>query len=121
MDKKKLKEEYRNTIPDKGVFAIKNNKNGKVFLGSSLNLHGVLNKNKFILNMGSHKNEALQKYWKTYGEKAFSFEILETLKLKEDPDYDYDEDLEILEMMWVEKFRPFEKNCYNQNEKIRTV
>jgi hypothetical protein len=121
VDKKKLKEEYKSKVPDKGVFAVKNNKNGKVFLGSSLNLHGVLNKNKFVLNMSSHKNENLQKDWKTFGEEAFSFEILETLEIKDDAGYDYDEDLEILEMMWVEKFRPFEKNCYNQDEKIRTV
>ena len=120
-DRKKLKEEYRNRIPEKGIFAIKNNRNGKVFLGSSLNLHGVLDKNRFILNIGSHKNEQLQKDWKNFGEEAFTFEILETLKIKDEAGYDYDEDLKILEMLWVDKYRPFEKNCYNKNEHIRTV
>lgn len=34
VNRKKLKEEYKSRIPDKGVFAVKNNKNGKVFLGA---------------------------------------------------------------------------------------
>jgi hypothetical protein len=121
VDRKKLKEEYKSRVLDKGVFAVKNNKNGKVFLGSSLNLHGILGRNRFLLNTGSHKNEPLQKDWKAFGEGAFSFEILETLEIKEDAGYDYDEDLKILEMMWVEKYRPFEKKCYNNDENIRTV
>ena len=121
IDKKKLKEDYKNMIPAKGIFSIKNNKNGKTFLGSSLNLHGVLNKNKFILKMGSHKNERLQKDWNVFGEESFTFEILETLAIKEDTNYNYDEDLKILEMIWVEKYKPFAEKCYNRNENIRTV
>ena len=121
IDKKKLKEEYKNIIPKKGIFAIKNNKNGKVFLGSSLNLNGIFPRYKFMLNMGGYYNEELQKDWKTYGEDAFSYQILETLEIKEDKNYNYDEDLKILEMLWIEKFQPFNEKCYNKNEKIRTV
>jgi hypothetical protein len=122
IDKKKLKEEYKNVIPEKGIFAIKNNKNGRVFLGSSLNLNGIFPKYKFMLNMGDYRfNEELQKDWKKYGEDAFSYQILEKLELKEDINYNYDEDLKILEMLWIEKFQPFSENCYNKNEKIRTV
>jgi hypothetical protein len=121
IDKKKLKETYKNTVPPKGIFSIKNNKTGKTFLGGSLNLHGVLDKNKFLLEMDSHKNEALQKDWNAFGGDSFTFEILETLKLNSDPRYNYDEDLKILEMLWIEKFQPFAEKCYNRNENIRTV
>lgn len=121
IDRKKLKEEYKNRIPEKGVFIIKNTKNGKVFLGSSLNLHGILDKNRFVLNMGIHSNKPLQEDWKTFGEEAFAFEIIEKLKLKTDLSYDYDEDLKILEMICLEKFKPFAEKCYNENEHIRTV
>jgi hypothetical protein len=121
IDKKKLREDYRRAVPEKGIYMIKNLRNGRVFLGSSLNLHGVLNRNAFTLKMRGHKNSALQNDWNTLGEGAFQFEILETLKLQDDPAYDYDEDLKILEMIWIEKFRPFEKNCYNPTETIRTV
>ncbi|MBM2817263.1 MAG: hypothetical protein HW421_4025 [Ignavibacteria bacterium] len=121
IDKKKLREDYKNIIHPKGIFIIKNLKNGKVFLGGTLNLHGVLDKNKFVLNMGSHYNKQLQEDWKEYGSESFSFEIAETLPLKEDANYNYDEDLKIMEMLWVDKFRPTEQNCYNKSENIRTV
>lgn len=121
LDKKKLKETYKNIVPAKGIFVIKNNKTGKVFLGSSLNLAHVFNRNKFVLNLGSHKNKHLQKDWSAFGEETFSFEILETLKISEEPNYDYDEDLKILELIWIEKYRPFSQNCYNENENIRMV
>ena len=121
IDKKKLKQEYKNIIHPKGIFAIRNTKNGKTFLGSTLNLHGVLEKNKFILDMDSHKNTRLQKDWKEYGREAFSFEILQALELSKDPEYNYDEDLKILELIWIEKFRPFSEKCYNEDENIRTV
>ena len=121
VDKKKLKEEYKNTVPAKGIFVIRNKKNGKVFLGSSLNLYGIFNRNKFALDMGNHKNEQLQKDWNTFGEESFIFEIRETLEIKEDVSYNYDEDLKILEMIWVEKYQPLAEKCYNENENIRMV
>ena len=80
-----------------------------------------MEKNKFILDTGSHRNAQLQKDWKEYGKEAFSFEILQTLELSKDPEYNYDEDLKILELIWIEKFRPFSGKCYNEDENIRTV
>jgi hypothetical protein len=121
IDRKKLIREYRNKVHPKGVFAIRNRQTGRTFLGSTLNLYNIIERNKFRLNAGGHQNERLQKDWRTCGEGCFTFEILETLPLQEDPAYDYDDDLKILEMIWVEKFRPFSENCYNDNENIRTV
>jgi hypothetical protein len=121
IDKKKLKQEYKNRVPEKGIYAITNTKTGRTFLGSTLNLYNIVERSKLRLNTGSHQNERLRKDWKIYGEEAFSFQILETLKLKDDLAYDYDEDLQILEMIWIDKYRPFAEKCYNENEKIRTV
>jgi hypothetical protein len=36
---------------------------GKVFFGSSTNLHGPLNRDKFMISTGMHKNEQVQKDW----------------------------------------------------------
>jgi hypothetical protein len=46
---------------------------------------------------------------------------METLPFKDDIAYDYDEDLKILEMMWVDKYQPLEEKCYNENANIRMV
>ncbi|MFA5859217.1 MAG: GIY-YIG nuclease family protein [Elusimicrobiota bacterium] len=122
VDKKKLRQEYKNIQTVKGVFVIKNNKTGKVLLGSSLNIDGAFNRHRFMLNLGNHRNKELQNEWtEGGGEPSFTFEILETLKQKEDVAYNYDEDLSILELMWIDKYRPFAEKCYNENEKIRTV
>ncbi|MFH1051540.1 MAG: GIY-YIG nuclease family protein [bacterium] len=121
IDKKKLKEEYKSVVQPKGIFTLKNTKNGKVFLGSSLNLKNKELTLKMSLNNGNHFNFALQEDWNKYGEDAFDYEVLETLELKEDTTYDYNEDLEILEMLWVDKFRPLSEKTYNKKEKIRLV
>ena len=121
IDKKKLKEEYKNIVPPKGVFVIRNKQTGKVFLGSSLNLKNQFEQFKIMLNMGNHINSALQSDWTSYGEENFEYEVLETLEIKQEIDYNYSEDLEILEMLWIDKFKPFSENCYNKNEKIRIV
>lgn len=120
-NRKKLKEEFKRFTYPKGIFIIRNTKTGKVFIGSSLNLHNILFTNKLALNNGNHVCTQLQSDWKEYGEKCFSMEIAEELALKDDQAYNYEEDLQIAELIWIEKLRPFEQNCYNKNEKIRTV
>ena len=121
-DRKKLKELYKTMVPPKGVFALRNKETGKVYLGSTLNLKNIDLRIKMMLSMDRHFNSALQADWNKYGESAFEYEVLETIKLKEDdPQYDYKEDLEILEMIWIDNFRPLEEKTYNKNEKIRLV
>ena len=120
MEKKhELKKEYVQRIKPAGIFQIKNKVTGKIFLGSSLNLEGPLNRHKFELKVGSHKNQALLADWRKYGEENFSFDILATLELNDDPNYNYQEDLEILEHIWIEKVQPFGEQDYNVETRIR--
>ena len=48
--KKKLKEEYKHKKNRMGVFQIRNTANGKIYVGSSLNLDAIWNRNKMELN-----------------------------------------------------------------------
>ncbi len=102
-----------------GVFQVKNTVNGKVLLGSSLNLEGPLNAHKFMLTIGSHRNEELQGDWRAFGPDKFVFEVLETVKVKDDPDFNLDQELTILEQIWLEKLQPFGERGYNQDTRIR--
>ena len=72
MDKKDLKREYRETKIPMGVYQIRNLTNGKVFVGSSLNLSGIFNRYKFALIAGSHPNKALQADWSKLGTDKFA-------------------------------------------------
>jgi group I intron endonuclease len=117
--KQDINREYKERIKPAGVFQVKNTVNGKVLLGSSLNLEGPLNGHKFMLTIGSHRNEALQKEWKEYGQDKFVFEILEVVKVTDDENFNVKDELALLEEIWIEKLQPFGERGYNKDSKIR--
>jgi len=114
-----LKREYRERQRPAGIFQVKNTVNGKVLLGSSLNLEGPLNAHKFMLSTGHHQNKALQKEWDEYGPDAFVFEILEVVEVRDDPNFSLRDELTLLEQIWLEKLQPFGERGYNPDSKIR--
>ena len=100
-----------------GVYQIKNRINGKVLIGSSKNLPGILNRFRSELKLGSCRNIALQEEWKQFGFDAFEFKELEVLKPLDNPAYDPSEDLIILEELWTEKLNPYDDKGYNKKPK----
>jgi len=117
--RKEIHQAYKERVKPAGVFMIKNIANGKVLLGSSLNLEGPLNKHKFTLKIGSHLNKALQKDWDDFGPDNFVFEILEEVKVQDSPNFNLQDELTLLEQIWLEKLTPFGERGYNVNERIR--
>lgn len=117
--KQDIKREYRERKKPAGIFQIRNLANGRILLGSSLNLEGPLNSHKFMLTIGSHRNEKLQKEWNEFGPKNFVFEILEVVKVKDDPDFNLNDELTLLEQIWLEKLKPFGDRGYNTGTEIR--
>jgi len=113
INKKELKNQYKQNPPEMGIFQIKNKINGKIFIGKAKNLKGKLNSNGFQLKNGSHLIKDLQYDYNKYGEENFIFEKLDVLKPKDDINYDYTEDLELLEEMWLEKLQPYNEKGYN--------
>jgi len=120
--RKDLIREYKERRKPAGVFQIRNSVNGKVFFGSSKNLEGVFNGHRFRLDFGSHNNAALQADWKSYGADAFEFEILEEVKFTDAPHFDLEDELTLLEQIWLEKLEPYGDRGYNiPGGKIRQV
>lgn len=117
--RRELNREYTERVKPAGVYQVKNLANGKVLLGSSLNLEGPLNRHKFMLEIGSHLNKDLQKDWDELGAEKFAFEILEQVQVKDDPNFNLKDELTLLEMIWLEKLQPFGERGYNLNERIR--
>ncbi len=117
--RRELNREYTERVKPAGVYQVKNLANGKVLLGSSLNLEGPLNRHKFMLKIGSHLNKDLQKDWDELGAEKFAFEILEQVQVKDDPNFNLKDELTLLEMIWLEKLQPFGERGYNLNERIR--
>ena len=117
--KEEIKREYKERKKPAGVFQVKNVVNGKILLGSSLNLEGPLNGHKFMLKIGRHRNRALQKEWNEFGEDKFTFDILEVVKVKDDENFNLEDELTLLEQIWLEKLHPFGENGYNSDSRIR--
>jgi len=117
--RKDIHREYKERVKPSGVFQVKNVINGKVFLGSSLNLDGSLNKHRFMLKIGSHTNKELQKDWNEFGADGFLFEILEVVKIQDNPNFNLGDELTLLEQIWLEKLQPFGERGYNVNDRIR--
>ena len=116
-----LKREYKERIISAGIFQVRNTANGKILLGSSLNLDGPLNRHRFLLSIGKHPSESLQGEWNRYGPDKFAFEILEVAKVNYDPNFNLDDELTLLEQIWLEKTQPFGESGYNTDARIRQV
>jgi group I intron endonuclease len=114
-----IKREYKERPVSAGIFQVRNAANGKILLGSSLNLDGPLNRHRFMLTIGRHSSEALQEEWNRYGADKFAFEILEIVKVKNDPNFNLEDELTLLEQIWLEKTQPFGERGYNKDERIR--
>ncbi len=110
---------YKERIIPAGIFQVKNKANGKVLLGSSLNLEGVWNSQRFKLSTGMHFNKALQKEWDEYGPEAFLFEILEVVQERDDADFNVNDELTLLEELWLEKLSLCGEQGYNIDSRIR--
>ena len=117
--RKEIHREYQERVKPSGVFQVRNLANGKVLLGSSLNLEGPLNKHRFMLQINSHPTKELQKDWNEFGPDQFAFEILETVPVKEDPNFNLKDELTLLEEIWLEKLQPFGERGYNDGPRIR--
>ena len=119
MDKKAAKLAYKASRRPIGIFVIRNLVNDKIFVGSSMDLGAIVNRIRFQLAAGAHPNKELEADWRLLGAAKFEFEVVEELVPREDPNYDYARDLEVLEDLWLEKLEPYGDKGYNERKKTR--
>ena len=119
MNKKDAKLEYKLSHRPMGVFQIRNTKNDKIFVDSSTNVPGKINRHVFSLKAGLHRSKPLQAEWNEFGEGVFEFETLEPVEPRDDQNYDYAADLVVLEDLWLEKLTPYGDMGYNEKKKTR--
>lgn len=117
--KKELKREYQRNHTPMGIYQITNIANHKVFIGTALNLPGVLNGQKYQLSAGAHPNKRLQAEWNEFGSEGFTFEILDEFSATEGPAHDYRADLALLEEFWLETLQPYRERGYNEKKRTK--
>lgn len=106
MDKRALKREYKESQRPMGVFRVRNTASGRSFIGTSVDLTAMLNRQRSQLKMGGHPNREMQTDYNEVGEAAFEFEILDELTPPDSPTYDPKSDLRALEEMWIDREKP---------------
>jgi len=85
-----------------GIYAILNTMNGKVYVGSAVDIKARWMRHVHRLRLGMHTNPILQAAWNKHGEDAFEFEVLEEV-----PDRIW---LFIREQLWLNDVRPWERS-----------
>jgi hypothetical protein len=125
-DKRRLRNEYKQTPRPMGVFLIRNMVNDRVLVVAGLDLPGKINRHRFQLTMGGHPNKRLQAEWNEFGGENFAFEVFDQLTPREDPAFDYREDLAALEELCLETLQPFGERGYNEpkitrEERLRRI
>lgn len=105
MERKTLQREYRQTQRPMGIFRVCNKQSGRWYIGATVDVPAMLNRQRFQLEHGSHANPALQREWKELGADAFAFETLDVIEPPDAPGYDPRRDLRALEALWRERLK----------------
>ena len=95
-----LKQQYLETKIRAGVYAIRNLITGRVLVAGSTNVEGALNRHRFELRQGVHRNPHLSQEWSLHGESSFNFEVLDMVKPREDSAFNVARELEDLVALW---------------------
>jgi len=103
VDRKARIREYKENARPAGLFVVRNEVTGRMLVGASVDLPGMLNRQRFQLEMGSHPDARLQSDWNGQQPDDFAFEVLDTLEPSDDPSSDLASDLVVLMQIWIDK------------------
>lgn len=106
IDKKKIREQYKQSKPPMGCFSLLCDATDDMFIGWATNLESAKNSMLFRLSIGGMLNEPfLQALFTEHGGETFSFSVLEQLPYdKDDESKDYKDDLAFLTALYLEKY-----------------
>ena len=104
---------YKDAFPPLGVYAVRNLANGRVLVGASRNVDAALQRLRFELQMRGCRNVALMRDWLEHGPAQFSFEVVERVRQRDDPAFDYDSELASLLETWQFELGSLAPHGYN--------
>jgi len=91
---------FKQSFPRLGVYAVRCSTSGAAWVGASRNVDGALNRIRFELAQGAHRDASLAQAWRLHGAGAFTFEVLDRVKQRDDPAFDYEAELQSLLALW---------------------
>lgn len=112
MNRKELKRAAREVKPQAAVYQIRNLRDGRILVESTLNLR-TLNGRRLTLAGGTHPNARLRADALALGADAFALEVLELLEEDEEGLVWRRDALRRLEAAWIERLRPWGERGYH--------
>jgi hypothetical protein len=104
ISKKELKEDYKNRTIIGGVYGIKCNGNGHIWIKSTTNIAGQKNKFEFSISTRSCLEPRMYKEWGQYGAESFDFVVLEEIKKGDtQTEQEFSDDVNALLEIWTDK------------------
>lgn len=88
-----------------GIYAIRHNESGKMYVGSAVNFKRRWRQHRVLLNSNRHHSPHLQNAWAKYGQSAFNFNVLEYV--------DEPAKLVAREQFWLDQAHNDNGKCYN--------
>jgi hypothetical protein len=98
-ERRRIARQARDSFPPMGIYAVRDQTSGRVRVGSSRDVYARLNRIQFELRLGGHTDKQLQAAWRQ-DPARISFEVLELVKQRSDPVFDYAEELRVLEQLY---------------------
>jgi len=118
-DRSALKRSYKEMKIPMGIYCVRNRQNGKVLIGSYPNLNAILNRVRAQLRFNSFPNAELQADFNRLGEDQFDFEILDKIEVIDGDRSRAEEELKLLEELWLNKLSPYGEKGYNRPPKTK--
>ena len=94
--RRELKADYKRELRPMGVYAVRNLITHVAYVGTATDLPGILNRHRFELKLGGHRNADLAQGYQVYGPDAFVFEVIDRLEPTNEGNQDCASDLETL-------------------------
>jgi hypothetical protein len=101
--RRELKADYKREARPMGVYAVRNLMTRVAYVGTATDLPGILNRHRFELKLGGHRNADLAQAYKDHGPDAFAYEALDTLEPKTEGGLGYVSELETLLSLRMEQ------------------
>jgi len=109
-----LLREAREAPPPVGVFVIHCLPTGRIHVGGSLNAPAVLQRTQFELRLRQHRRPQLQADWNQHGPEAFRFEVIDRVKGRDEPGFDWQVELDALVALWRQELVTGDLQAYGE-------
>ena len=94
--RRELKAEYKREARPMDVYAVRDLVGNVAYVGTATDLPGILNRHRFELKLGGHRNADLARAYKDHGPNAFVYEVLDKLEPITEGGQDHAAELETL-------------------------